>query len=827
MAFKAFTLSPVFEKPSDSKDKFIIQCVETYHPNIYIGTKQGTLHHLVLPSAADGHAKKLSNSPIVRIRLVPIFNHLLALCNRTLTVLNMFSLEANPGFKKIQNVSLFELSQREDGEVWMVTCPGQRRLVRLHAVGADRWDVLREIGLPQEPTELAVEGDSVCLGTADKYLLCDLTTGRREELLQHGLSSKRQVLVGTVGAGEFLINGPGGLGLCVLASGVCQRPPLPWPQDVLAACVCFPYALCLQAQELGVYSLLDQQCKQTVAVSGALGLRATAGGALVFTERAVFSLSAVPGQQQIQALVREERLGEALLLLEGGCGQHSPEEQQELQRSITCMAGFQHFFQGRLTEARDLFIKGDLDPRELLHLFPDLLPTLPTDFLPQMKHSARAQDLQQLWLTDTDSELRYLGFLRDFLRAARSSDGSSRAEVDSALLWLHVRMADNEGLLQLVAQPNTCQLRTCEAVLVRDSRFFALGHLYQSHGKYQDAIQTWVDIVDGVHRDTSCCEVLELIVSTLSRLQDRDTVWTHAAWTLNNTQELGVQIFTKRSAEDHFPPADVLALLETYPQARIIYLEFLIFESNSEEAGHHTLLAQAYVSMSLQDREDVETRGKLRQLLWGSRRYDVSAVYEQLKATPLHLEKAIALGRLGDHSGALTLLVRDCPEPTVAEEYCLRLTADQDLQSTQQLLLSLLNIYLDSEGRSAAVLDLLKKYSLVLSGEKVLDVLPEAWSVTLVADFLLGAVRETFHQSRMRKVQKALEKARLLRHKALWMQAAHSMLTLDGRQSCAVCHKALTAPHFARTADGGLLHLDCANHSATDSPTGAAPKGVK
>lgn len=40
-------------------------------------------------------------------------------------------------------------------------------------------------------------------------------------------------------------------------------------------------------------------------------------GAFVFTERDVFSLRLVPVQEQIQALVRQERVEEALLLLDG------------------------------------------------------------------------------------------------------------------------------------------------------------------------------------------------------------------------------------------------------------------------------------------------------------------------------------------------------------------------------------------------------------------------------------------------------------------------------------------------------------------------------
>lgn len=216
MAFKAFTLSHIFEEPFDSKDNFSVQCLQCYHLNLYIGSKQGSIRHLILQTPAsassksrDANTKKLSSSPVLQICLVPVFNHLLALCNRAVTFLNMFSLETNPSIKKIPNVSLFEL-WLGDGGVRMVTCQSQKKLIRLYAVRVDGWDPLKDIALVQEPVALALDGDSVCVGTSDRYLLCDLATGHKEELFQHG-HSKQQVLASAMGAAEFLINGPGGL----------------------------------------------------------------------------------------------------------------------------------------------------------------------------------------------------------------------------------------------------------------------------------------------------------------------------------------------------------------------------------------------------------------------------------------------------------------------------------------------------------------------------------------------------------------------------------------------------------------------------------------
>lgn len=153
----------------------------------------------------------------------------------------------------------------------------------------------------------------------------------------------------------------------VMKTGTCQRPPLQWPQEVLAAAVCFPYIVTLQPQVLSVYSMVDLQHKQSVNLQGVKGLLSTSGkqateksfpscncsiilkrrcscarqfapiqsiilaperfskaqtnlpsdGVLVYTERDIFSLGLVPFHEQIQALVQDERVEEASLLLDG------------------------------------------------------------------------------------------------------------------------------------------------------------------------------------------------------------------------------------------------------------------------------------------------------------------------------------------------------------------------------------------------------------------------------------------------------------------------------------------------------------------------------
>ncbi|XP_036981008.1 transforming growth factor-beta receptor-associated protein 1 [Acanthopagrus latus] len=834
MAFRAFTQTHVYEKQAalKEKDKSSIQCIDCYEQNVYIGTKDATVQHLILPSSTngdsslrtrEGRARKLgSSNQVAQLRAVPLFNHLLVLWDRSVTVLNMFSLDPVPALKKIQHVSLFEVCDSflagQTACVRMVTSSSRRKVIRIHVVGVDRWEVVREVPLLQDPVALAVDGISLCVATSNRYLLCDLQSGSNEELFPHD-HSRQHVVVTSVGLGEFLLNGPGSLGMFVMKTGICQRPPLQWPQEVLAAGVCFPYILTLQPQVLSVYSMVDQQRKQTVSLSGAKGLLPTSDGVLVFTERDIFSLRLVPLEEQIQALVRQERVEEALLLLDGVQGRRPLDSYKELHKAITCLAGFVHFYQQGFSEARDLFIKGELDPREIIRLYPDAWPCLAEGFQSRLLDQGnKGRDLQVLWQEDRNTFHHYLAFLGEFLRAVRGTEQGLHCitEVDCALLRLYVELGDTESLQQLVAFPNECRLDYCVPVLQQHNRFFALGSLYQSHGNPVEAIQTWVKIADGVHQDSSCSDVYGHIVWTLSQLRDKDAVWKFADWTLQRNQEKGVQIFTSRQPDDQVETRDVLALLEKYPLASLLYLEFLIHDLNSEEERHHSRLALAYVTRALQEEEETDlrkTRGKLQQQLWESRFYNVSTVYERVKPTTLHTEKAILLCRAGEHSQALQVLVHLERDPRAAEAFCCRAAQGRDSQFEQTLLLTLLQIYLSSEDLTSAAVDLLNNNPRSFVAEKVIQLLPDSWSVQLLSQFLIGSLRETLHQRRMARLQNALSQAELMRHKVIWMQASETKFRLDKRQKCTVCQTDIAEPEFALSHHGELMHTSCTGPS--------------
>lgn len=140
-------------------------------------------------------------------------------------------------------------------------------------------------------------------------------------------------------------------------------------------------------------------------------------------------------------------------------------------------------------------------------------------------------------------------------------------------------------------------------------------------------------------------------------------------------------------------------------------------------------------------------------------------ITERVKSTALHSEKAILLCRAGEHYHALQVLVHQEKDLQAAEAFCSRASQGQDSQFRQSLLLTLLQIYLRSENLTGAAVDLLNNNPQVFAAEEVIQLLPDSWSVQLISQFLVGSLRETFHQRRMAKLQMALSRAEFMRHK--------------------------------------------------------------
>ncbi|XP_076834766.1 transforming growth factor-beta receptor-associated protein 1 isoform X3 [Brachyhypopomus gauderio] len=736
-----FSSSLVFEEvpAGKGKDKCTFQCLEFFCNNLYVGRKDGVIQHLTVTGPSRGEspgAREVSRRQMGRGRAVsqlkalPVLNHLLVLWDGTITALNMFSLEPVPGLKSIQNVSLFyagePAARAQSVFVELFSASAKRRAVSIHRVYVDRWECVGQVVLPQEPVALVAHETRLCVATSDRYILHDYLSQSTLQLFTHDVG-KQNVIVKESVKGEFLLNGPGNLGMFVMQNGTSQRPPVPWPDGVLDAAVLFPYLLALRNQTLHIYSMLDQQLKQTIYIQGGKALLSTPESVFVVAEREVRLLSQTALEDQIQGLLGLERVEEASTLLDGVQALLPGDCYKDLQRKIACTSGWIHFYNEAFPEAIEHFIKSELDPREIISVYPATVSGS-DDFKPSNP---------------------------------------------------------------LPAVSNTRDLR----------------ELNQED-----------QVVNGECGDSSQ-EVLLHIVKTLCQLEQKSVILEAADWVLQKDQKAAALIFTKRDPDTQslFAPNEVLTILSHYPVALILYLEFLIQDLHSEEEKHHTLLAMTYATLILDATErhkinDVtnqETREKLQQFLWQSSIYDTDALHAKIKSSHLHVERAILLGRAGEHRKALDLLVNQEKDERAAETYCWRTSAGQEKKCTQQLFLCLLQIYLGSSRHVTSAVDLLNNSAQAFDPARALEVLPGSWSLQPVMRFLNESLRASMHQRRTRGLEKNLAKVENLRHKCAWMEAAHGKVKLDRSRVCHSCQRQLTGPEFLRRPNSELLHIHC------------------
>ncbi|XP_016125443.1 transforming growth factor-beta receptor-associated protein 1 [Sinocyclocheilus grahami] len=829
---KVFNPVLVFQKmPSGkSRDKFSIQCLECFGKNLYIGTKEGVVEYLTVNNTSAeeslsvrevGKRQMGRSGAIGQLTVVPVLNHLLVLWDGSVTVLNMFSLELLPALKKIQNVSLFYVSESavQTDSVELIAASTKRKTVSVYKVHVDRWECVRQVALPQEPVVLAVHGTCLCVATCDRYFLHDYQSQTTLDLFPHNLG-KQNIIANKCGKGEFILNGPGCLGMFVMKNGTSQHPPVQWPDGVVDAAVLFPYVLVLQNQTIHIYSILDQQLKQTVPLQSAKSLVSTEESVFVVADKEIHRLSPVPLEDQIEDLVKSQRVDEALMLLDRLQDLLPKDSYKDLHKNVICTSGMIKFYREAFVEAKELFIKGELDPREIISLYP-AMPVMSEDFTPQTTAVSNAKDLWTLSRDDWPTFQQYLIFLDDFLREVRPTGLGQMCpqDIDSALFKLYLEQGEYGKLDQLVSTQNNCNLQMCVPDLEQHKRFFTLGLLYQSQGQHFNAIQTWVKIVEEQSEDPSHISVFQQIVNTLSNLEHKPIIWKFVDWVLQRDQEAGILIFTKTHAHSHvtFAPEEVLTILTSYPLAMTLYLDYLVNELHSKEEKHHTMLITSYVKWIRQSIEDdynnktskEEMRHKLQQLLWQSSFYNVDTIYDQITPSFLHVERAILLGKSGKHKKALQVLVHEEKDQQAAESYCWRTSAGRDRKFTQGMFLSLLQIYLESCQHVITAVDLLNKNAASFDLVSVLRVLPDSWSLKLVLRFLCESLRGTVHDKRMRGLEMSLAKVETLRHKHVWMEATHEKIRVDRGCVCHSCQKRLTRPEFLHRPTGELTHISC------------------
>nr|XP_046193861.1 transforming growth factor-beta receptor-associated protein 1 homolog isoform X1 [Oncorhynchus gorbuscha] len=863
MSVKAFELVPAVEREllMGDKARINIECIECCGKHLYVGTNDCFIHHFLLEEHATTKGmlsytvQKLLfkylglKKPVEALKAASALERIIVLCDATVSVIDMITLEPVPsGGAKIKGVAAFCVNENPvNGDPFCVeigVLSARRRTVQIYMVYEDRVQLVKEVNTPEQPCAVSLDGYFLCLALSTQYMILNYSTGAAQDLFPYD-SEERKPIVKRIGREEFLLAAPGGLGMFANAEGISQRAPVNWSESVMGAAVCFPYVVALDEGFVTIHSMLDQQLKQTLAFRDGHILQDFEGKVVLASTKAVYVLVPLPLERQIQELLAGHRVEEALALTEGARRNIPKDKFQILHKRILQQAGFIQFGQLQFLEAKEHFRTGQLDVRELISLYPLLLPAS-SSFARCHPPLHGFADLNHLAQGDQDKLQRCKRFLITYLGEVRSTEGANgcREDVDTALLKLYAEQ-DHESLLDLLASPNACLLADSAPWLEKHHKYFALGLLYHYNGQDSAALQLWVRVVNGDLQDSTRSDLYEYIVDFLGFCSNPDLVWKYADWALQRDQTIGVQIFTRRPVgqdqvkeqKDQVNPDDVITYLGKHSQALLLYLEHLVLGRRIQKEKLHTHLAVQYTDRVLSllsqsppvDQQVSVARDKLQLLLRESSLYRVQLLLGKIQeCDQLFLERATLHGKLEEHDKALHILVHQLKDFPAAEAYCVWGSASRDPAYQQSLFHLLLGVYLDRDLPSSTVtgelemaaVDLLNRHGEVFDAVRVLDLLPEGWSLQLLRPFLGRALRGSMHACRTSQVALGLARSENLQLQHDRLKQRRSPVLVSQKKGCVLCHNTFSEPDCVCLPGGVPVHTHCAAQRVVrDSPT--------
>ncbi|KAI9816640.1 MAG: hypothetical protein M1832_005025 [Thelocarpon impressellum] len=371
-------------------------------------------------------------------------------------------------------------------------------------------------------------------------------------------------------------------------------------------------------------------------------------------------------------------------------------------------------------------------------------------------------------------------------------------------------------LYALVDQGVDCFDRAID-LLEESGRLYVLSRLYQSRKMSSKVLQTWRRILEGPPDEDGEFADGELEVRKyLSKIRQPETVQSYGTWLANRNSKLGVQVFADEKSRVRFEPAQVIQILRRgAPDAVKEYLEHLVFAKQntqytndliahyldtvlsvleSSESARLTLIRsyetyralhpprpsyRHFISDNATGEEWWGNRLRLLQLLGGTHgvatEYDVAAVLGRIEPFEQELvpEMIILDGRQGRHAQALRLLTHGLGDFDTAINYCLLggssiyrpgtgpiakeaiPTREEQASLFGHLLSEFLRIE-DADERVEQTGNLLERFGGWYDVQQVLSVIPDSWSIELIAPFLISAFRRIVHERNETMVAKAL-----------------------------------------------------------------------
>lgn len=858
MALRAFQLVEVLGKmvPVADVPRHKIEAIDCWGNDLYVGTLSGIVVHYLLEHGESPTGKvtcrtmqkgKISLPPpqkdkrIEKLMVVPSQRKLLVVSNGCVSVLNMDDVKDRTALvKNIQQLV------RDDG-VDLNTRTVNMTATRKKLQGLYHYEFFGSLN-PQKGTRdleeerhrdvvcMARDGNNLCVAQRNQYNIVNLVDGELIELFP--FTGDTMPMIKNVGSNEFLLINTFGddsttMGMFVTGDGTPVRPPVRWPFRPVAAALNAPYLIIMGEEgSIVVHSLLDQKEKQVINYPDGKLLCDSSGKIIVAGDNRISLLIPVSFNSQIDELLGEERVEEALTLADVTFNSSNLDlDAEEFQRQREDMlalqrrAGLTYLKMNRFADGFDLLAASNTDPREMIAIFPNLLP----------KSSTYSTAVSMTGISDISQIVKTKDGLRDaqkalanFLNIMRSDHVPREwaADIDTVLAILYGILSPSK-LTTFVNKPHSVLLEDASFHLQKHGRYHVVALLYTQTESPRQALDIWRRLETGELVDEAypgiefAIEYLATVtVADDAHPDERDVIvnaiYVHCEWMLKSNSK-AVRVFTGRTPEQHnnlFRTDTVLEFLRPFGAVPVAaYLEYLVHVVKNETERYHTRLAMLHLetvqrkmveemarikSKSLDPKDMaswspnfVELRTKLKLMLQKSNFYRVDVLLEQVRHTELYNERAILHGKSGEHQLAIELLVHKMHDFSAAEEYCISITADKDRTTREHVFLTLLKVYLlpsaTGQFHTHEAIALLNNNANDLDTLAVLALIPPHWGLGVIDKFLRRSLRRSIHTQREARIMHGLARQEQIQLRAEWTRMTMQPTIVTETTDCYVC----------------------------------------
>eukprot|EP01132_Coremiostelium_polycephalum_P005017 gene5017-6246_t len=767
--------------------------------------------------------KQLSRKPIQQLNVFESYNILVMLSDGEIKVFDILNFQQIASLVKAKGCNVYAVSYLPGS--YLNLCAAVKKKLVIYSWDGTDFIESNEMNLPDSVKSLDYHKNTVVVCFKKAYNIINTITN-----VTKNIDTEKLSFITFFQDEEFLII-KNNMSFFISTDGQPNRKySLTWSDAPINMAIQYPFAISIEMKQVEIQIVPDPKASSNKAITQPVfikdGKSITAKKDIyISSPSSVWRLIPLPIMDLVDQLVGSHEFETAIGLL-SVAPDDTPGKTEKLIK-IKTNAAYHLFKKEQFQNAMDYFISAQVDPLNIISLYPGLLPPNLAEKMPFPFH-----------IKDIERNQQALHVLEVYLIGARNKNppythtppeliGSGYdlpTLIDTTLLKVYIRL--NPTLIPVLFKlKNSCHVEESQRILIEEKKIGELVLLYKSKGMHREALTLLAK--NNTAQDT---------IFYLCQLGKRhiSIILDHSKWVLQKCPKEALAIFTTERKDDPLQPDQIIPHIQQYASPYLLdYLEHIIHDPINPDKTpdfHNTLIFEYLAKiqpllndpLAPRDPSSVvagsepgllgQLRVKLIEFLKTSKFYLPEKMLSRFPFNDLYEERAILLSKIGRHEQALSIYAHKLKNFAMAEEYCDK-NYNRDSEEARDVYLSLLNVYLKQENSTPLIepaLKLLNKHYKSINTPKALSLLPLNIPIDELYPFFESVIRDNTKTKRDNQIIKNIFKAEHIKIKEELIHLRAGVIKITDELNCPVCGKKfLGTQAFAAQPNGTAVHYSC------------------